>query len=158
MFSQAGLTEFSNLSPEAGAFVFDAIDFGMYSLDIDDGPDASFTPFAMIQPVDDGPEILRLFDDETHPDIERGVAMGRELLADIDRPARYVALGWDGYSTLSDGVRTETVFVEAYELGRTSGVLMGQRYQRFTDGIEPIGNPILLDDATTPLVPGAARR
>jgi hypothetical protein len=144
-----GLSTFDNLGDEASEVVFEAIDLGMEYA----SGSAAFIPFLLAVGSDGDRNIWKLIDDDgTSPTAEGGVALGRQLVRDIDRTTRCVALAWDGYLTYGED-RTEAVFVEGYELGRPAGVLLVQRYERRWDGsLERIGNPLLCEEPE-PLVP-----
>jgi len=144
-----GLSTFDNLGDEASEVVFDAIDLGM---EFASGSEA-FIPFLLAVGGDGDRNLWKLIDDDgTSPTVEGGVALGRQLVRDLDRTTRCVALAWDGYLTYGED-RTEAVFVEGYELGRPAGVLLVQRYERRWDGgLERIGNPLLCEEPE-PLVP-----
>lgn len=147
---QKDLTEFPNLSPESGDYVFDTIDIGMEHAAVGDG---GFTPFVTLMAPDKGIVVCRMDVAEGDYTGEEGVDLCRDHLRSVDPDSvRSVAILWDGYLTLED-TRTEAVFVEAYELGRPSGVLMAQRYERGHDELTRMGNPVLLSDDPDPLVP-----
>lgn len=142
------LTDFENLGPDASEFVFQTIDVGMEQAEISD-----FTPFVTMLAPDGGLVVCRMDVAQGEYSGEEAVEYCRDHLRTVDPSAvRAVAVIWDGYVTLDD-VRTEAVFVEAYELGRRSGVLMAQRYERFSGEISRLGNPVLLSDEPEPLVP-----
>jgi hypothetical protein len=147
---QKDLAEFENLSAEAGEFVFDTIDIGMESAAIGDG---DFTPFVTLMVPDTGIVVCRMDVAQGEVTGEEGVELCRDHLRSVDPSSvRSVAILWDGYLTLDD-TRTEAVFVEAYELGRPVGVLMAQRYERWANELNRLGNPVLLSHEPDPLVP-----
>ncbi|NIJ12142.1 hypothetical protein FHU38_002486 [Saccharomonospora amisosensis] len=140
----------ANLDPLATAFVFDAIDLGMQYAELEAN---GFIPFATILGKDGSKQVWKLFDNSRDDStVEGGVDLGRQRLREVDETVHCVTLVYDGYFT-GDGGRTEAVFVEAYELGRQAGVHMCQRYERHDGGVSLIGNPLLFDDETQPLVP-----
>lgn len=140
----------ANLDPLATGFAFDAIDLGMQYAELEAN---GFVPFATILGKDGSKQVWKLFDhDLDNSTVEGGVALGRQRLREIDESAHCVTLVYDGYFT-GDGERTEAVFVEAYELGRPAGVHLCQRYERHDGGVNLIGNPLLCDDQTQPMVP-----
>jgi hypothetical protein len=143
-------SEFPNMSPESSEFTFTAIGIAMGNAD---SAASGFIPFGLILANDGSRELWRFVDDDgTNPTIEGGVALGRQRFREFDGSARCVALVWDGYAELY-GERTEAVYVEAYELGQPAGVLMIQRYDRQDGRLSLIGNPVLYDGETDPLVP-----
>lgn len=148
--TRPGCPTLDGIDEKSTAFLFDAVDLGMEYAKFDaDG----FVPLATILGEDGSQHIWKLIGDDDEPwTQEQGVALGREKLRELDEDAHCVTLVYDGYFT-SDGARTEAVFVEAYELGRPAGVQMCQRYERRGDEVVLIGNPLLLDDETEPLVP-----
>lgn len=145
---QKDLTEFDNLGPESTEFVFDTIDIAM-----DAATTGDFTPFVTMMAQDTGLVICRMDVEQGDLTGEEGVELCRDHLRQVDpTTVRSVAILWDGYLTL-EGMRTEAVFVEAYELGRPTGVLMAQRYDRQNNELTRLGNPALLSDEPDPLVP-----
>ncbi|MGW1677305.1 hypothetical protein [Saccharopolyspora sp. NPDC002376] len=139
-----------NLDNASSAFLFETVDLGMEYVKQSEG---TFIPFATILSENGEKGITKFIGDEdddswTQEDM---VALGRQKLRDLDEDPHCVALVHDGYFT-GDGGRTEAVFVEAYELGRPTGVHMCQRYERRNGEISLIGNPILFDDTAEPLV------
>jgi hypothetical protein len=114
--------------------------------------ESSFIPFGLILAGDGSHEMRRFDDDGITPTVEGGVSLGRQRLRDVNGSTRCVVLAWNGVGEFY-GERTEAVFVEAYELGRPTGILLIQRYERQGGRLNPIGNPVLYDKETDPLVP-----
>lgn len=140
-----------NLGDEATAILFDAIDFAVREAET---TETGFVPF-VLSVAGDGEKIAtRYVDDEENFTVEGSVRLARESLRGTDPSTRCVALAWDGFLTLGED-RTEAVFAEAYELDRPEGVMFAQRYVRGSDGLDLIGNPLLLHQRPEPLVPRA---
>ncbi|GAA4616873.1 hypothetical protein [Saccharopolyspora hordei] len=137
-----------NLDGSSTAFVFETVDLGVEHAELESG----FVPFATLLGPDGGRQVWKLVGDEDGEwTQEQCVALGRERLRDLDEDAHCVTLVYDGWFT-GDGGRTEAVFVEAYELGRPAGVHLCQRYERRDGRVDPIGDPMLVDDEVPPLV------
>lgn len=138
-----------NLGNAATATLFDAIDHAVAQAEDDE---AGFVPFVLAV-MSDGEKVATGYvDSEEDFSVEGSVTLARDDLAAADPVPRHVALAWDGYLTLDED-RTEAVFVDAYEQGRSAGVRFAQRYRRGGDGLELIGNPMLLDHRPRPMLP-----
>jgi hypothetical protein len=139
-----------HLSDAATDLMFAAVDYGVENAAFDT---EGFTPFAMLGHRDGKRSLMRFAADGGIP---AALAGAREALSSVDDTVTAVTLCWDGYRT-DDDVRSEAVFVEAYELGQPAGVLVAQLYERVDDRVEPRGNPRLCD-SPAPLVTSVRSR
>ncbi|OXM72572.1 MULTISPECIES: hypothetical protein [Amycolatopsis] len=138
-----------NLGNDATATLFDAIDHAVAEAE---DTASGFVPFVLAVLPDGEKVAKRYVDDEENFTVEGSVALARQDLAAADPVPRHVALAWDGFLTLDED-RTEAVFVDAYEQGRPEGVRFAQRYLRGGNGLELLGNPLLLNHRPEPMLP-----
>lgn len=139
------MTAFDDISSASTDLIFAALDYAVENAEI---AEEGFTPFAFLQSP--GGRGLTRFVSGDGADLADSLAAGREALRVVEAEVTCVALAWDGYHTL-DGRRSESVFVEGYEIGQDRGVLLAQRYSRESGTLRTDGNPILIGEPA-PLV------
>jgi hypothetical protein len=84
--------------------------------------------------------------------VEHGKAQAEAFLAQQSNE-QVIALAFDGYLT-REGVKTDAIFVQAFDKNEEKGILLAQRYRHKTSDGQPfkkIGNPALVAYPDNPL-------
>jgi hypothetical protein len=121
------------LTEEFMSFALFALDHATDSIIPYGGP---LVPFALTEV--DGMKNLTRFPG----DLQEGQTNARRAVKD-SKDATRVAVAWDGFLTSGD-IKTEAVFVEAYEIGSDESVILAQRYgpvSSLDQSVQTIGNP-----------------
>ncbi|MBB2924081.1 DUF3806 domain-containing protein [Cellulomonas cellasea] len=120
-------------SPEVEALASFALAHAVHSIVPEGGP---LVPFCLLEEAD-GERSLHRFVGELRESVERARDHARAS------GAVRAAVAWDGYLT-ADGTRTDALFVEASDTGRSS-VLRAQRYSPVPGRTAPVGEPVTLE-------------
>jgi hypothetical protein len=124
-----------SLSEPAADLAFFALDHAVASIQ----PRGPLIPFVMVEL--DGKRSLHRFIADT---LEAGLAQAKSFAkAQLDSCERLV-IAFDGFVTI-EGVRTDAIYVDAFERAAVQGVRLFQRYK--PTGLfkknKPIGNPVM---------------
>jgi hypothetical protein len=79
--------------------------------------------------------------------LEECEAQAKKSVEEMKASIVRYALAWDGFVTI-DGKKWDALLIEAGDKVGASGILLCQRYQKkvfFWKGVEPVGNPGLLE-------------
>ncbi|MGW6132033.1 hypothetical protein ACWFNE_18585 [Cellulomonas sp. NPDC055163] len=120
-------------SPEVQALASFALGHAVHSIVPEGGP---LIPFCLLEDADGGRSLHR-FVGELGESVERA----REHVRASG--AVRAAVAWDGYLT-ADGTRTDALFVEASDAGRSS-VVLAQRYSPVPGRTAPVGEPVTVE-------------
>lgn len=120
--------------------MFQALDHAVASIADSGGPLVSFL---IVEGSDGMKKLARCVTER----LEEGESRVKQMVREARATAVRYAVAWDGFATI-EGKRWDALFIEAGDKVAPTGVLLCQRYQKkgiFRKGIEPIGNPALIE-------------
>jgi hypothetical protein len=126
------------VSKRLADIAFFALDHGIYS--IQDGAEP-LIPFVISEQADSKRKLSRYMADR----LEESVAQARLAVSQLPSDVTAYAVAHDGYVTI-EGTKYDAILVEASERGRTTAVIMAQRYIPKTaqQSFQRVGNPAML--------------
>ena|SRR5258706_15642170 len=135
------------MSQRLADIAFFALDHGVHSIQDGDGP---LVPFVISEQADGKRKLDRYVSVAKMGEsegwvLEESLAKARLAVSQLPSSVTAYAIAHDGYITIQ-GTKYDAILVEASERGRTSAVIMAQRYLPKTaqQSFQRVGNPALL--------------
>lgn len=145
------MADINNQNPKFMDFVFNGLDYGVYSISDGGGP---LVPYLMTQ-IGDKKELKRFVTEK----YEEGISTAEITLGELSPKPDFALIAFDGFITWEEK-KYDAIFIKAYDKTQDEGFEFCQRYVPKTDGsdgIEPIGNSTFIGKTTNILSISASK-